>query len=504
MDRCVIYARVSTDEQVLKYGIPAQLRACREYAKAHGYKVSEEISDEGITGATMDRPGLDKIRRLVAQRAVDVVLSLDADRISRDLSHLLIIKPEIDRNARMEFVAAKFEDSASGRMFFSVRGVISQYERDLLRERTVRGRREKARQGFVVCGRIPFGYDYIGKDEGERGRYAINEDQSATVRQIFEWADGGVSIRGIVRRLNEAGISPCMSAKWAKSSVARILGAELYVGVGRYNRHKRTGTLLKVRPEAEWITLTVPSIIDRSLWERVAARLSDNRRSLAGRPTRRYALRGILRCSCGARMFGNPNHGTPYYRCGSGCRSVAAEKIDARVWQALSRPFADLRVLRALIEKHLDALNTPKSGAQRAKLAAQIDRLKAKEFRATRALLDSDLIESYDVIKGQLAEVRDQRKRAEAELAAMEPTRGAWLSVERMAAEIARALPKFDEARRQEFMKRVVDHVEFDGSEIVIHCFFIAQYCPDHQQVVVNIEQRRTYRISFVIKEKVA
>src|SRR3954464_7880924 len=105
--RTIIYARVSTEDQVERYGLPSQLRACRDFAAANGFDVIEEICDEGISGVILDRPGLARVRQLVRDGAVDVVVMFDADRLSRELGHLLILKPEIDKRARLEFVAAK-------------------------------------------------------------------------------------------------------------------------------------------------------------------------------------------------------------------------------------------------------------------------------------------------------------------------------------------------------------------------------------------------------------
>jgi len=124
--KALIYARVSTEDQLEKYGLPSQLRACRDYAASKEFSVIEEITDDGISGTILARPGLDRVRSLVRDAAADVVLMFDVDRLSRELAHLLIVKPEIEKKAKLEFVNAKFEDSPSGRLFFGIRGVIAQ------------------------------------------------------------------------------------------------------------------------------------------------------------------------------------------------------------------------------------------------------------------------------------------------------------------------------------------------------------------------------------------
>lgn len=258
MNRTVIYARVSTEDQLEKYGLPSQLRACREFAAAQGWIVIEEITDDGISGTILERPGLDRVRRLVCTGAVDVVLMVDTDRLSRELVHLLILKPEIEKRARLEFVAGKFEDSPSGRLFYSVKGAIGQYEREVIRERTMRGKKERASAGRIVGGRVAYGYRY------DEGKLLPDEERAAAVRNIFDWYTQGESIRGIARRLRENGTPTWGGRKWGHSSVRRILSNETYAGVAYYGTHRREGALLRKRQPANRIAVLVPALIASS------------------------------------------------------------------------------------------------------------------------------------------------------------------------------------------------------------------------------------------------
>jgi site-specific DNA recombinase len=220
MERTIIYARVSTEDQVEKYGLPVQLRACREYAAARRLSIIQEICDEGVSGVTMDRPGLERLRKLVRDGAADLVLMYDVDRLSRELAHLLILKPELEKHARLEFVLSKFEDSPSGRLFFGIRGVIAQYERELTRERTMRGRRERARAGLIVGGRVAYGYRY------DAGRLVLDPERAEIAREIFRRYDAGASMREIALYLRSAGAPTWSGRQWGHSSVRRILTNE--------------------------------------------------------------------------------------------------------------------------------------------------------------------------------------------------------------------------------------------------------------------------------------
>jgi DNA invertase Pin-like site-specific DNA recombinase len=140
----------------------------------------------------------------------------------------------------LEFITAPAAENAEGRMLRDLKAMFAEYEAETIRERTHRGRREKARQGFVVGGRVPFGYGYLGKTKGGRGRLVVDERETSVVREVFTWAVDGDSIREIVTRLNARGVKPKYAQRWGKSSVCRLLKNETYIGQAYYNRRQRT------------------------------------------------------------------------------------------------------------------------------------------------------------------------------------------------------------------------------------------------------------------------
>src|SRR4029453_10763696 len=89
--RCALYGRVSTDEQAQRYGFPSQLREGRAVAAQRGDVILAEVSDEGISGATLERQDLTALREAVRARAVDVVLTHDADRLARSFIDQLVL-----------------------------------------------------------------------------------------------------------------------------------------------------------------------------------------------------------------------------------------------------------------------------------------------------------------------------------------------------------------------------------------------------------------------------
>ena len=149
-----LYARVSTEEQAKKYGLIGQLRELRDYAATCGYRIAYEFVDDGVSGATLDRPGLERLRAVVRDRGVQVVVIHDPDRLARRLALQLLLDDEFRRaGVRLEFVTVRTDGTAEGDLLLNVKGVVAEYERLKIRERTMRGRREKALRGKVRSGR---------------------------------------------------------------------------------------------------------------------------------------------------------------------------------------------------------------------------------------------------------------------------------------------------------------------------------------------------------------
>src|SRR5215212_5882052 len=97
--RVILYARVSTDEQARSgYSLAQQLEALREYAAREEYEVLEEVADSGQSGASLERPGMDRVRDLVAGGSVSVVLAQDRDRFSREPAYAYLLKKEFEEH----------------------------------------------------------------------------------------------------------------------------------------------------------------------------------------------------------------------------------------------------------------------------------------------------------------------------------------------------------------------------------------------------------------------
>ena len=143
--RAALYARVSTDKQAEKYGIPSQIEALRKRCLERDWTMvldgdKDAFIDDGYSGAELDRPALNRLRQAAREGRVDVVLAYDPDRLSRKLYHQMILAEEFEKQGiKLEFVTQDMGNSPEDRMFFNMRGLVAEYEREKIRERHYRG-----------------------------------------------------------------------------------------------------------------------------------------------------------------------------------------------------------------------------------------------------------------------------------------------------------------------------------------------------------------------------
>jgi site-specific DNA recombinase len=152
LKRAVLYARVSTDEQAKSgFSLAQQMEALRAYAGQEGYEVLEEVSDPGQSGASLERPGMDRVRDLVATGDVLVVLAQDRDRFAREPAYHYLLRREFEEHGcKIRALNDRGDDSPEGELTDGILDQLAKYERAKLGERTRRGKLRKAREGKLL------------------------------------------------------------------------------------------------------------------------------------------------------------------------------------------------------------------------------------------------------------------------------------------------------------------------------------------------------------------
>jgi site-specific DNA recombinase len=131
--KAVVYSRVSTDAQERDgTSLDTQERACEEYAQAKGWAVVECIKDTA-SGYSLDRPGIARVRQLLRQGAVDIVVAYAVDRLSRNQNQTGVLFDEVEQaGATLEFVTEKFEDTVIGRFILTARAFVGEEREQIL------------------------------------------------------------------------------------------------------------------------------------------------------------------------------------------------------------------------------------------------------------------------------------------------------------------------------------------------------------------------------------
>src|SRR6266478_6809672 len=208
MRMAAIYARVSSEQQREENTIASQTASLIEFAKGHNLEVPEEwvFEDEGYSGATLERPGLERVRDLAAEGQIQVVLAYAPDRLSRKYAYqVLLIEEFAKQGVETLFVNAPQGTTAEDQLLVQFQGMIAEYERAQILERSRRGKRHRARSGEVsVLSGAPYGYRYIRKTDEAPAAYAVIGAEARVVRHVYEqYTVAGLSIGALTRELND-------------------------------------------------------------------------------------------------------------------------------------------------------------------------------------------------------------------------------------------------------------------------------------------------------------
>src|ERR671917_55827 len=227
--RAVLYTRVSTDEQARSgYSLAQQLDALRVYAAREGYEVLEEVVDPGQSGASLERPGMDRLRDLVASGGVSVVLAQDRDRFAREPAYLFYLREEFaDHQTTLRALNDRGDGSPEGELTTGILDQIARYERLKIAERSRRGKLRKAREGKVIATKRPhFGFRYNAARDG----YEVEGETMAVVRRIFRMiGTEGAAIRGVKRTFEREGLpTPERKNVWGQFFIREAVNDDAY------------------------------------------------------------------------------------------------------------------------------------------------------------------------------------------------------------------------------------------------------------------------------------
>jgi len=369
MKTAAVYCRVSTEDQEKEgTSLQTQYEACYKYCQEKGYHVAHRFS-EAHSGLNIDRPKLSELRELVRNEAISFVVVYCLDRLSRNATHGVILRDELDKHhIVLESVTEDIDKTPLGEAITYLRGTFSQIEAEKIKERTLRGKRQKAKEGKLTHGGFArlYGcnYDKINK------KRVINETEAYWVRKMFEWlVYEGLSTNAITYQLRALNAPTKRSHYWNRSSVIEILKNRAYTGkTYAFTFHQGTNSR---KPEDEWIEIpdATPAIISEELFEAAQKQLKLNQDKSQRNTKQQYLLRSHLYCrQCGRAYCGHIDRVIRYYRCPGKNRITApidrcsngnwrADKLEALVWDKIEAVLNNPQFIITSIEKQRDEAN---------------------------------------------------------------------------------------------------------------------------------------------------
>jgi DNA invertase Pin-like site-specific DNA recombinase len=253
--RVAIYVRRSTDDEHQPFSIEAQLTSLTSYVNSQpGWVLIGDPYSEDASGASTDRPHLQRALNAARAGRFDVLLVYRVDRFSRRLSDLLDLLTELDE-AGVAFASATepFDTAtAIGRMLVQLLGVFAEFERETIIDRVINGMTAKARKGKWPGGTRPYGYHV----DSETQKLVIHDTEAPILREIVRlYANERLGTRGIADELNRRGIPNRTGRKWSGLTIGRILDNPAYIGDMVY------GDVC--------VNDAHPALVDRETWRRV-------------------------------------------------------------------------------------------------------------------------------------------------------------------------------------------------------------------------------------------
>lgn len=506
------YIRVSTPYQQQTHTIEQQLTRLHVALTDHpDWQIQEAhiYRDDGYSGATLNRPALDRLRDHAQQAAFERVLVTAPDRLARNYVHQMLLIDEFTQlGCPIEFIDRPMSDDPHDQLVLQIRGAVAEYERTLIRDRMRRGRLAKLQAGQrIPWTRPPYGYLLDVERPRDPSRVRLDGPKAAIVRQIFAWfTDPAVpaTLYWVATHLNRDHIPPPRGGeRWGVGTIRAILRDTAYTGTAYAGRTQTVptkrrrsalgrvgnGTRRQQTSPEQWIPIRVPAIVSAEVFALAQARL-DRTKQMARRnnKTQGYLLRGLVSCAqCRLSCSGRTSGRYPYYVCdghrerarverGEACRSrfTSVAALDTLVWEDLCAVLREPTLLMHELSRLSAGIGLPEALRVRqqtvADALAHVERQQARlldvylaevvgrsEFERKR----QELQETMQGLQQQLRQLDAQREQQE-DIATL--AQGITTFSER----IQPTLDQLTFAQRRELVELLIDRVVVDDGKVEI------------------------------------
>lgn len=221
MKTAIGYVRVSTDQQANEgVSLEAQRAKVRAYCDLYGFELVAIEADEGASASTLQRDGLQRALASLEAGEADALVVVKLDRLTRSVRDLdaLLTGYFADRFALVSVAEQVDTTTATGRMILNVLMSVSQWEREVIGERTSAALQHKKAQGEYTGGKVPYGY----KLDDDGSTLLEDEAEQEVIAAVLEARGAGLSLRRTAQLINDEGFSTRTGGKFNHTAVSRI------------------------------------------------------------------------------------------------------------------------------------------------------------------------------------------------------------------------------------------------------------------------------------------
>ena len=520
MKDVALYGRVSSKRQEQEDTIASQLAELRAaIAERSDISTCKEFIDEAYGRDTLARPSLDELRDLASTGEITEVFVQAPDRLASG-TNLMVLYDEFKASGcKVTFLKGAAEDTPEGKLQLHLLGAIGEYERTKTDERTRRGKLHWSRQGFLVGGAKPYGYEFVKRTESDRATLRIDPFQSGIIKEMFRLlVEEGMSTRSITKILNERGIPTARGgSQWKPTTVSNMLKNPAYRGDFVYQKTRSAEPTFRIRddqynnrktgrrprPTEEHIHVPVPLIVDEETWYAAQTQLKRNSRN-AGRNNKRhsYLLKGLIKCPrCGGRYTGAASKSRRRYRCTnqdgvvSGehrkCSpgSMRADPLEGAVWDALVSSLRRPDLIETEYNRRMSAENAGSGTELEIKrLKRMIDDIRRREKRLLDAYVAEALV--LDLYKSESEKVRTGRTEIERQLNHLEHARNQAIQqsaevagIKEFCDKISSGIDRLDPDGRRRLVELLVEQIDLESDDKIRIHLVIPPHSPSNVEL---------------------
>lgn len=321
-----IYSRVSTFDQVREgHSLEEQERRLKAKCEAENYEIYKVYTDAGISGKdTVHRPAYQQMLKDMKKGKFNLVMAYKLDRLSRSIVDFEEFFNELKKyNCGIELLVEKIDTTgAAGMMFARILGIFAQFERELIKERTLIGTESAAKKGHFG-GRPPLGY----KKDIKNKTWVVDKDEAKIVKEIFDLCLKGKSQFQIASKMKEkypsliayskenkeTGENKIVYRSWTDGSISTILNNKSYIGIYEYRKCVKDKETIEIDK--------VPRIISDEVFYDCQTAMERNKRNYYRSEEKKYLFMQKVVCpKCGRILACNGARNKQhrlylYYKC---------------------------------------------------------------------------------------------------------------------------------------------------------------------------------------------